>query len=179
MNLMIKISIDQLTKTLGNLTDVQIDSIFLIIKAFEEHGDNDKRKLAYILATAYHESKLLPIKEKRAKPGTNQYATQENYWKDGFYGRGFVQLTWRKNYQLFAKLLQIDLVNNPDLALDKIHASNIIVIGMMQGLFTGVGLKNYFNIFKEDYLNARKIVNGLDRAELIATYYLRIKPTLI
>jgi putative chitinase len=41
---------------------------------------------------------------------------------------------------------------------------------MTQGLFTGVNLSRYFNDQREDYVSARKIINGTDKADLIALY---------
>jgi hypothetical protein len=41
---------------------------------------------------------------------------------------------------------------------------------MTKGLFTGKKLNDYINNTKTDYVNARKIINGLDRANLIASY---------
>ena len=57
------------------------------------------------------------------------------------------------------------------LALDPKVATEIIVVGMMKGLFTGVRLENYFNENKTDAVNARRIINILDSAELINGYY--------
>lgn len=175
---MLKMYLDSITKSFGKLTPEQCRSVAQIVISFQNFGDKDLRKLNYILATAWHESKLKPIQEIRAKEGTALWNIQEKYWNTGFYGRGFVQLTHQKNYATMGKLLSIDLVGNPDLALDTRYAADIIVIGMMQGLFTGVGLKNYFNKDKADSINARKIVNGLDKAELISNYYLVITSNL-
>lgn len=175
---MVKLYLDAYRKINPVLTPEQCKSIAQIVLSFQEHGDRDLRKLNYILATAQHESKLQPIKEYKAKEGTEIFKLQERYWSSGFYGRGFVQLTWFDNYKKMGTLLNIDLISNPDLALQTKNAADIIVIGMMKGLFTGVGLKNYFNKDKADSINARKIVNGLDKAELISNYYLVITSNL-
>jgi putative chitinase len=42
---------------------------------------------------------------------------------------------------------------------------------MRDGLFTGVNLERYFNDTRTDAINARKIINGTDKADLIASYY--------
>ncbi len=87
-----------------------------------------------------------------------------------FHGRGYVQLTGRTNYQDMTNRLGVDLVNNPDLALNVDNAVKIIFEGMMKGTYTGKKLADYFNPNKEDWRNARRIVNGTDKATLIAGY---------
>lgn len=160
----------QALKNSFSLTGVQIANAALIINKFQKYGDEDPRKLGYILATAYHESKFYTVSEQRAAPGTETYKRQENYWNSGYYGRGFVQLTFFENYSKFSKILNIDLVNNPDLALEENVAAFILVFGMMNGSFTGKRLADYIQYKKADYANARRVVNGTDKAELIAGY---------
>lgn len=149
----------------GSLDQVQRNSIRLIVQAFEQYGDKDPNKLAYILATARHESRFRPIEEYRSN--TSQ---QNKYWHTGFYGRGFVQLTHEKNYRKMSEFLGVDLVKNPSLALDANNAAKILVYGMMNGRFTRKPLSNYINRDTVDFYNARKTVNGLDKATKIAVY---------
>jgi hypothetical protein len=159
---------------------IAIDSIGAqaIIKYWHSNPlHKDKRWLAYILATAYHETahtfdpvceigkgKLRPYGRKRKQTG-EPYTNEHLY-----YGRGHVQLTWYENYDKFGKLLGIDLLNNPDLALDMDTSIRIMFKGMTRGLFTGVNLSRYFNDEREDWISARKIINGTDKAEMIADY---------
>ena len=81
-----------------------------------------------------------------------------------------MQLTWKRNYQTFSNLLGVDLVNDPGLALDPGNAYKIMSIGMTKGLFTGKKLVDYISGQKADFVNARRIINALDKAELIAGY---------
>lgn len=149
------------------LTDEQGDCIRLIAKYSDIFKIDDDRKLAYMLATAWHESLFKPISEIRAKEGTGLRKIQDRYWNTGFYGRGYVQLTFESNYRKFSELIGADLVENPDLVLIPDNAAKILVIGMQTGAFTGVSLGTYFG--KEtDWLNARRIVNGTDQKERIA-----------
>lgn len=139
---------------------------------------DDWRKIAYILATAYHETARTfePIDEfgkgkgkpygQKIKQNKRRYLVPDKI----YFGRGLVQLTWYENYERFGKFLGIDLLNNPELCLNLDVSVKILVEGMQRGMFTGVGLDRYFNDEREDYVNARKIINGLDRAELIAGY---------
>ncbi|SCB30181.1 glycoside hydrolase family 19 protein [Rhizobium lusitanum] len=85
-------------------------------------------------------------------------------------GRGFVQITGHDNYAKFSKILGIDLVGNPDLALSDDIAAKIIVIGMRDGIFTGHKLSNYFEPGSADWVGARYIVNGQDKAQQIANF---------
>lgn len=153
--------------TFGFLSSTQTNSVKHITDAFAQYGDGDKSKLAYILATAWHESWLKPIKEIRAAQGTSLYNTQNQYWYTGYYGRGFVQLTWQSNYKKMGNWLGVDLVNNPDLALQPDIAAKILVYGMINGSFTGKKLSDYINGSYNDFYNARRVVNGLDQAQKI------------
>ena len=54
----------------------------------------------------------------------------------------------------------------------------VLYDGMIKGWFTGVGLPQFFDADTEDPVNARKIVNGLDKADLIAGYYASFKEAL-
>lgn len=143
------------------INPVQANSVRAIVEAFGKYGDGDPRKLAYILSLAYHESRLKPIKEIRAKDGSDVYYIQNKYWGTGYYGRGFVQITWRDNYAKFSKMVGVDLVANPDAALQTNIAARIIVVGMMQGLFTGKKLSDYINDKGADYYHARKTVGAI------------------
>lgn len=149
-------------KVFGNrIGNDQVRGIEAICNAFAQKGDGDQRKLLFMLCVAWHESLLTPIREIKAAPGTviwDQY--QSKYWPAGYYGRGFVQLTLRGNYEKMSQVIGADLVNNPDLALRADYAAKIIVVGLMQGLFTGKKLGDYINQSGADYYNARKCVGN-------------------
>lgn len=171
----------------GKLTQGQVDSLNAILFECKANGICDMRHIAYILATPYHEvgKDLQPVREGFAK--TNQGAIQAvtNLYKRGiisvnyakpkanghsYYGRGFVQLTWDFNYKNAGDKLGIDLYNNPDMALQPVIAAKILVKGMIEGWFTGRKLSDFFNETKTDWVNARRIINGTDKAEKIAVY---------
>jgi len=90
-----------------------------------------------------------------------------------YYGRGYVQLTWLENYKkATAKNSKgWNFILNPELALEVEPAMWICFEGMKNGWFTGAKLSQYFNDVKTDPINARRIINGTDCAQLIAALY--------
>lgn len=167
--------------TVRSLDAQQQQGLRLIVEEFAIRGDGDRRKLAYILASVAHESNFRPIKERRGSPGSYAWEMQQKYWDSGYYGRGYIQITWKSNYEKFSKLLGIDLVNNPERALEPPIAARIAVQGMVDGLFTRKKLSDYFNTLKTDWVNARRIVNadvqrnGQAIGNLAQRYYQAIK----
>ena len=88
-------------------------------------------------------------------------------------GKGLVQLTWRFNYRRMGQLLKLPLEDNPDLAMKPDVAVKIMFEGMLRaesfrGDFTGKSLEDYFNSKTTDWINARRIINGTDKASEIA-----------
>lgn len=127
--------------------------------------------LAYMLATDYHETAhtCRPIEE-YGKGHGHPYGQPDPVTHKTYYGRGLVQLTWKSNYEKLGKLLSVDLLNKPELALSPSIATQIMFEGMIRGLFSGHGLADYLKPAKTDYLGARHIINGTDRAGLIEGY---------
>lgn len=161
----------------------QVNGMYSIISEWEKQGLSDLRWLAYMLGTVYHEcaKTMQPIEEYgkgKGKPyGKKQKHSGVKYSKPDkiYYGRGFVQLTWYENYELMGRLLGVDLLNKPELALDLRTAIRIMFEGMTKGSssvgdFTGKCLEMYFNSKTEDWVGARRIINGTDKAEEIAGY---------
>ena len=152
------------------------DDIRLILAECDAQGVTQAEQRAYILGTAYHESGLSPIEE----IGPDHYFDRYEFSRglgntqpgDGrrYKGRGYVQITGRINYGRYAQLLGKPLLEQPELALDKGIAAFIIVHGMRTGSFTTKKLDDYISLGKVDFRNARRIVNGTDRADLIAGY---------
>jgi len=156
----------------GKLKQSQVNGMNAILDEWEKNYANaDDRFLAYMLATTFHETAttMLAIEEYGKGKG-RAYGTPDAVTGKIYYGRGYVQLTWKTNYEKFAKLLKVDLVNSPELALNAEIATKILFIGMTKGLFTGKKLGDYFDGAKEDWANARRIINGTDKAQLIAGY---------
>lgn len=175
----------RLAKTLKmTLTKAQCEAVRLLVMECEAQGVTDLRQIAYVLGTVYHECRFKSIKEIRAKPGSDVWKMQEAYWHTGYYGRGFSQLTWLKNYKKFEAVVNMDLVKNPDLALIPKVGAMILVYGMKHGTFVSNGmassirLDRYFNETTTNWYDARRIVNGTFRAEMVAEAAQKILPLL-
>lgn len=155
----------------GKISQLQVNGMETILYEWEKRGLTDLRWLAYMLATAYHETaKTMQPIEEYGKGKGHEYGKPSAITGLLYYGRGFVQLTWDYNYRHMGDLLGVNLLKNPELALDCTIATNIMFEGMLQGTFTGKKLADYFNEKLEMWRSARRIINGLDCADLIARY---------
>lgn len=181
----------------GKLSKNQVQGIELILDTI---SDLNVHFQGYILATVYHETatQMQPLSEygkgKSYVYGKWRVNSQgvKYCFKNGsrnsvytfdecphlFYGRGLVQLTWYDNY-LFAekRLKELGLINpdmffldDPELVNDPLNAILIMKHGMLEGWFTKRKLSHYFSGSIVDYVNARKIINGKDCADKIASY---------
>ena len=164
-----------------------------LVRTFGDDPDiTDLRWAAYMLATVKHEcaNTWAPIVERGAREYFDKYEagtpigarlgnTQPG---DGYQyrGRGFVQITGRNNYKKLGQLLNLGdrLVKQPELALDFDIAYKIMSYGMRHGTFTGRKLESFIHSTECDYLHARRIINGLDRAESIQGYAKKLEIVL-
>lgn len=164
----------------GKLTQGQVDGFIAILTLCDTLGLTHS-KTAYILATAYHETAytMQPVREGLARSDAEairiitrmynkgrirrNYATPDPVTGESYYGRGYVQLTWKENYQKAGLLTGLDLVKNPNLALQDSAAAQILVVGMLQGMFRKNSLGDFIDETKasfEDFVNARDVING-------------------
>lgn len=170
----------------------------------KEKKQIDKNQLAYILATVKHEtgSTFNPVEEaywlkwktrkkyfeemydpvlgkneKRRKMALDNGNSETG---DGvkYFGRGYVQITWKNNYQRMKDKFEVDLINYPGLALEHELAMSILIYGSEMGVFTGLKLNKYINSKKTDYYNARRVINGIDKATTIKNYAIKIEKCL-
>lgn len=170
-------------KSFGAVTQPQVDGFQALLQAFGA-ARWPIAWAAYGLATAWHETaaQMQPVKE--------AYWLSEDWRKTNlryfpWYGRGYVQLTWQKNYQKADEALGLNgsLSANPDAALEPDIAARIIVWGMEAGAFTGKKLADYLPLSGQAgfdaYSEARRIINGTDKAALIAKEAQQFEAALI
>lgn len=186
----------------GRLSTGQVQGMDAILDGWDRTGFTDERWLAYAFATTFWETAqtMQPIIETRqpsetTNPSVDTAIARLNkakaagklpwvktaYWlKDklgrSWLGRGLVQLTHYENYLKAGTALGVDLVKNPDLALEMDIAVRIMFEGMEEGWFAGDKLgrhkfDRYFNATVDDPEGARRIINGTDKAKLIAGFY--------
>jgi putative chitinase len=181
-----KLFFDEVRVTLfsDSLSQDQVDGLNAQLDAWERISmvkpDADLRWLAYILATSHHESAFThqPISE-YGKGAGYSYGEPDPTTGECYYGRGLVQLTWADNYKFAGEKVHVDLYWRPELALDMPIAVRVIFFGMYEGWFTGKKLGDYIYGNVCDFVNARRIVNGTDRAETIAGYADKFQSALL
>jgi predicted chitinase len=172
-----------------HLEQSQVQGYDAIFDYWESSTLNDPRWLAYALATAYHETgrKMQAVREgfcdsdqcsiKAVTRLFEQKRIARNYALphpngQGYFGRGLVQITHGNNYETLGRAigLGMGLYDKPGLALQLEVAVKIMFVGMTQGLFTGKRFADYFNNTATSWTPARRIINGVDKADLIAGY---------
>lgn len=193
MKLNIPLCLDIYSQIFGGLSEDQINGFKEILSNI--HNDthiSNPQWVAYMLATTWHETAftMKPIDEYGS---TNYFEKRYGYQTtsgrnlgnnkpgDGsrYHGRGYVQLTGRYNYNRVGRELGLDLINHPDSVKEPLIAYNILAGGMIQGWFTGKSLSDYINSAQCDYINARKIINGTDKAKTIASYAKKFEAPLL
>ncbi len=169
-------------KRLGGLKQGQVDGLSVLLKATEGWPVT---WVSYALATAWHETAqtMQPIKEaggdayfKRMYDPQGerpQVAARLGNTRPGdgakYAGRGYVQLTGRDNYA------RNGLTDRPDDAMKPEVAGDILRRGMESGHFSGRKLADYL---PGDYVGARRIINGTDRADKVAGYAISFEAAL-
>lgn len=175
----------------------EVDGCNAILKAVGDDGW-PLSWAAYALATAYHETAhtMQPIKEygganyffRMYDPGGQRPSVARTLGNtkpgDGvrYAGRGYVQLTGRKNYRNAGQKIGEDLEANPDLAMRPDVAAKVLVAGMRNGWFTS---RTCSGCMPEGapgdnacFVKARTIINGRDKAGLIAGYAAKFQDAL-
>jgi hypothetical protein len=179
----------------GRLNQGQVDGMSAIRSGWESRvaegcEEHRRHQLAYVLATAFHETgaSMQPVRETlgetdaaailkldAAFAGGRLPSVRRPYWRMDrsgrcWLGRGLVQLTHKSNYQTMSEVTGIDLVADPCRAMEMDVAVAILIEGMRRGSFTGRRLDHYFCAGHCDWIGARRVINGTDRATTIAGY---------
>jgi len=181
----------------GRFSQKQVEGINNLLAVWDEHyaGNHPDEFLAASLGTTYHETgaTMQPIKERGGPKyfhrmydirGARPHKAEElgnRYPGDGakYAGRGYVQATGRNNARKLSKLISdllgvtVDFEDNPDLLMVPEYAAHALFLGCITGLYTGRGWSFYIRSSPaslSEYRNSRRVVNGMDRASLIAGY---------
>lgn len=181
----------------GQISQQQVNGINAILDAWDRYGDGNLQRLAYVLATPNVETggRYQPIYEigpkayfAKYEPGTKlgkQLGNTEPGDGYKFRGAGLVQQTGRGNAIRTGAKLGLDLVNHPELMMDLATSARILVVGTMEGWFTGKGLDDFIDDVDEDdaadlaeFIQARRTVNGQDKAAVIGRDALRFEAAL-
>lgn len=167
-------AIEVLQQKLDNIANGKLHDFSTVegtIKAIKQECNAQqigmKTQIAYVLATVEWET-AKTFKPVREAFWLNEDWRRENLIYYPFYGRGLVQLTWEKNYEKYSEILGVDLVKNPDTALDENISLFILIHGFKMGTFTGRKITDYINDFRTDFVEARRCINGTDHANDIA-----------
>jgi putative chitinase len=129
-----------------------------------------RNQAAYVMATAWWETAhtVEPVKEAYWVKNAEAWR-KKNLRYYPWFGRGYVQLTWERNYIHAGKQLGLDLTTNPESVMVPDVSAKILVTGSLEGWFTGKKLGDYITLSNSDFKGARRIINGTDKASAIAT----------
>lgn len=195
-----KVFFDNIRSSLfGSLNLTQVQGIEAVLNQWDKTGQTDERWLAYQLATAYHETggKFAPVVEnlsysakrlmevwpKRFPTLTiaTQYAHNPQKLANRVYGsrngntgpddgwryrgRGLVQITFKDNYAKYG------LADTPEKATEIDTAAFILVDGTINGKFTGLALRNFFDHDTDNAVGARQIINPDSNGDEVAAHH--------
>lgn len=143
-------------------------------------------KTAYVLATARWESanSMQPVAEAYflGEPKAEAFRRKLRYYP--WYGRGLAQTTWDYNYQKVDDELGMGgaLMKSPDLLLELRFAVPALVRAMIGGWYTGKSLATYLpnerNGTASEFVAARRIINGTDKAGEVAALAIKFQAAL-
>lgn len=160
----------------GKINQSQVDGLEFLLSKFDNEAQFSNEQIAYMLATVKHETAhtFQPIEERGGynyfryligKLGIRTLAEANKYK-----GRGFIQATGRTNYEKYSLILGIDFITNPELMKERENSYKVMIYGFINGTFTGKKITDYINENECDFYNARRCINGTDKAVLISGY---------
>jgi len=170
---------DYVRSKLGSLSQTQVNGFEAILSAVKGLPLSWQ---AYALATAWHET------AKTMEPVREAFNLSEDWRRRNlryypWYGRGYVQITWEKNYKWLDEAAAKvgltkpgDILKNPDLAMRTDISALALVQGLVEGRYDAQGKKMKDRLpakgvaTKAQYINARYLVNIQDKADLVEDY---------
>lgn len=156
----------------SKLVDRQVARLEPLLDRLTASGEYLPATIAYILATAHWETDHFRAMTEYASGHDYEGRTDLGNTVSGdgprFRGRGYPMLTGRKNYVWASLVSGLDLISDPARASDPVVSAELIVAGMIGGNFTGKRLGQYVTPFGVDFIGARAVVNGTDKAREIA-----------
>lgn len=168
----------QISAAWGAKIDVVIKNWPLVEAALVAKGITDKNTQAVALATIRVETaSFLPIKEyggpnyffrmydiKSPDPERRKVAKMLGNTQPGdgvkFHGRGYVQITGRANYLKYGQKIGVDLIANPDAALDPVVAAKIFAEYFRDHGIDVWANKAFQSKSEADFQKCRRLVNG-------------------
>lgn len=183
----------------NTLDQSQVDGINFLLDQFEADPLwNKVWKISYGFATTFHETagSMQPVEEayylEQKYSRALMIKTQKGFRYYPYFGRGYPQTTWLTNYKRADKELRkqrpvlvanfeaetgqkFDLINKPEQMKHPLIAFATMTLGMSQGWFTGKKLTDFA---PTDYYEMRTIINGHDKATLIAAHARRFEKIL-
>lgn len=146
--------------------DMNLGDTQLILATCQQAGVL-RNQTAYLLATTYWET------AHTMKPVEEAFWLSDDWRKRNlryypWHARGYVGLTWERNYVKAGLKINVNLVEDPTRAMDPANAAAILVFGSMEGWFTGKKIDDYITLQQSDYVGARRVINGTDKAHAIA-----------
>ena len=146
-----------------------------------EYWITDNSQIAYVLSTIKGESAFKNQKE-IGWENREYWKVDSSTWK-AYYGRWFIQITHKGNYEKYTQIIreswkdfkdnagntlkwsEIDLVNNPDIILQSNDLAIFIAMDWMKNWWPNrqetKRLDHYINGDKTDFYNARIIINWM------------------
>lgn len=184
----------------GKLTLSQVSGMTAILDEWDRRALSDRRWLAYMLATAYHETgrAMQPIEENLNYSAAGLRKTFPRYFTERqaeIYARDPIKIAnrayanrigngdeasgdgWRYRGRGLVQITgrsnyrKFGLEDDPNSALRMSVAVRCLFDGMIRGDYTGRKLSDYFQAGGvADWTGARAIINGSDRALVIGGY---------
>ena len=159
----------------GKINQSQVDGLEFLLSKFDNENFSAEQ-VAYMLATVKHETAhtFQPIQERGGynyfKYLIGKLGIRNLIEANKFKGRGYIMITGRTNFEKFSLIMGIDFITNPELVREPENAYKIMIYGFVNGTFTGKKITDYINENECDFYNARRCINGLDKAVLISGY---------